>query len=151
VRYRLRSSEGRITAGSGVTKNDVTVNERFPVYVYRDAHFAAAGDTVVTAAPLDLVVSVYGGGGIRGEAGLTAAFNGSILFKNDDTGQYYLGIWGARSASRFRGALRRSGAELEIRREPPPARMAGFQTRHKGSRPLKHIQRVETPPDDETR
>jgi hypothetical protein len=49
-----------------------------PVYVFREPRFAPAGDTVVCAAPLDLVVSVYGGGGLKGEGGLSAAFGGAI-------------------------------------------------------------------------
>lgn len=39
-----------------------------PVYVFRDRSFAPAGDTVVCAAPRDLVVSVYGGGALMERA-----------------------------------------------------------------------------------
>jgi hypothetical protein len=46
------------------------MSQRFPVYIFRDSHFASAGDTVVTLAPIDLVVSVFGGGGLKGEGGL---------------------------------------------------------------------------------
>ncbi len=99
-----------------------------PVYLFRDSHFAPAGDTVVCAAPLDVVVSVYGGGGLKGEGGLAAAFSGAAFFRNDETGLCFLGVWGSRNASRFRSALRRSGSRLEIVRERPPARLAWFQT-----------------------
>jgi hypothetical protein len=109
------------------------MSERFPVYVFRDGHFAPARDTFVSAAPLDLVVSVYGGGGIKGEGGLAAVFGGAAVFKNEESGLYYLGVWGARNASRFRTALRASGVILDIVREPPPARLIFFETR--GRRP----------------
>ena len=98
------------------------------VYVFRERRFAPAGDTVVCAAPLDLVVSVYGGGGLKGEGGLAAAFGGAAFFRNEETGFSYLGVWGARNASRFRNALRRR-ATLEIVRDSPPARLVWFETR----------------------
>jgi hypothetical protein len=50
-----------------------------PLYVFRGGPFSPAGNTVVTAAPLDVVVSLYGGGGMKGEAGLEAAFGGGLL------------------------------------------------------------------------
>ena len=65
--------------------------------------------------------------------GLAAAFGGAALFRNDETGATYLGVWGARNASRFRTALRRSGAALDLIREHPPARLILFTT-SKGSR-----------------
>jgi len=113
------------------------MGERYPVYVFRDKHFAPAGDTVVIAATRDLVVSVYGGGGHNGEGGLSAAFGGAAVFTNDNEGLSYLGVWGARNASRFRAALRRSGAVLDIVREPPPGRLVFIETRNmrpRGSR-----------------
>ena len=104
------------------------MNDRIPVYVFRDGHFAPGRDTVMTAAPLDFVVSVYGGGGLKGEAGLEAVFGGSAFFRNDETGSCYLAIWGARNASHFRSRLRQSGRTLEIVREPPVARLAWWNT-----------------------
>jgi hypothetical protein len=99
------------------------VSEPYPVYLFRDGHFAPAGDTVVSAAPLELVVAVYGDGGLVGEAGLAAAFGGCTYFRNDENGSSYLAIWGARKASRFRSVLRRSGAKMEILHRAPPARL----------------------------
>jgi hypothetical protein len=98
------------------------------VYVFRDPRFAPAGDTVVCAAPVDLVVSVYGGGGLNGEEGLSAAFGGAAFFRNAKTGSSFLGVWGARKASRFRSALRQR-AVLNIVDAPPPARLAWFRTK----------------------
>jgi hypothetical protein len=34
------------------------MEQPYPVYVYRDPNFAPAGDTVVAAAPLEIVVAV---------------------------------------------------------------------------------------------
>jgi hypothetical protein len=83
------------------------------------------------AASLDLVVSIYGGGGVKGEGGLSAAFGGAAFFRDEETGVSFLGVWGARNASRFRSALRRRAA-LSIIRDAPPARLVWFGT--KGSR-----------------
>jgi hypothetical protein len=112
------------------------MGERFPVYVFRAKHFAPAGNTVASAAPLRLVVSVYGGGGTKEMGGLAAAFGGGAFFRNDETGACYLGVWGARNASRFRTALRRSGVALDLVRDHPPARLIFCETR-KGGRPVR--------------
>lgn len=103
--------------------------QRSSVYVFRSAGFAPAADTLVSVAPFDLVVSVYGGGGLKGEGALADAFNGVAFFRNDDTGEGYLGVWGRRNASRFRRALREAGVDLDIIREPPRARLVGVETR----------------------
>ena len=102
-----------------------------PVYVFRSSDFARAGDTVVCAAPFDHVVSIYGGGGVKGVGGLSAAFGGAAMFKDEATGACFLGVWGARNASRFRSALRASGAVINIIRESPPARMIFFEKNYK--------------------
>jgi hypothetical protein len=104
------------------------VNKRFQVYVFRDGRFARGGSTVVSAAPHELVTSVYGGGGLVGEGNLAAVFGGCAYFRNDETGLSYLGIWGARKASKFRSSLCRSGASVELIPEPPPARLLWFKT-----------------------
>jgi hypothetical protein len=110
------------------------MSQRFPIHIFRDGRFSRAGDTVVTLAPLDLVVSVFGGGGgLKGEQGLEDAFGGVVFFRNDETGMSYLGVWGRRKASRCRGALRRSGAQLDLQWEPPPARLI-FWSRGRPSR-----------------
>ena len=108
------------------------MNPRPSIYVFRDPHFAPAGDTIVSAAPLDLVVSVYGGGGLIGESGLSTAFGGAALFRNDETGECYLGVWGERNASRFRSALQ-AATDLTIAHEAPRARLVWFQ--HGNARP----------------
>jgi hypothetical protein len=103
------------------------VNKPVQVYVFRDSRFRG-GNTVVSAAPHELVVSVYGGGGLVGEGNLAVAFGGCAYFRNEETGLTYLGIWGARKAAKFRTSLGKSGASIELIPEPPPARLVWFQT-----------------------
>jgi len=86
----------------------------------------------VTAAPIDLVVSVFGGGGMKGEQGLEAAFGGSAYYRNEATGEAYLAVWGARNGSRFRRLLRESGAILQIVSGEPPARLIWQNSSQKG-------------------
>ena len=94
-----------------------------PVYVFRSAGFAPSGDTVVSVAPLDCVVAVYGSGGAIGEGGLSSAFGGVAVFKNDASGDCFVGVWGARNASRFRSELR-AHMQITIHKEAPDARLS---------------------------
>jgi hypothetical protein len=103
------------------------MSDHFRVYKFCDCvHFARRGRTWVSVAPLNLVDSVYGGENVKGEAGLVAEFGGAVLYGNDGTGSRYLGVWGARKASRFRGELRRSGVLLDVIHMHPPARLIRF-------------------------
>jgi hypothetical protein len=113
------------------------MGERSSVYVFRSAGLAPNGDTVVSAAPLDLVVSVYGGGGLHGAEGLERTFGGAAFFRNEQTGDSYLGVWGARNASRFRAAIRATGANLEVVNRSPTARLVWWSTM--GSRPKRQV------------
>jgi hypothetical protein len=97
--------------------------ERLPVHLFRAMHPSAHRSMLACAAPIDLVISVYGGDGIGGKDGLMAAFGGVGVFKNDDTGQRFLSVWGPRKAEIFLAALRASGADIEVVRRPPPARL----------------------------
>ncbi len=98
--------------------------------------FAPRGDTVVSVAQRDAVVAVYCGGGVLEGDGLNKAFGGSCAFRNDDTGAWFIGVWGERNASRFRNGLRAGGLVLEILRERPPARLAGSSAA--GIRPARY-------------
>ena len=106
------------------------MTNRIQVYVFR------AGDTWVTAAPVEAVVAIYGGGGLKQTAGLSAAFRGcavygrSLLFGR----ARYLGIWGERKASRFRQSFRNAGMEVEIVKSPPPGRLLLWLTMNKPRR-----------------
>lgn len=98
-----------------------------PVYLFKSPAFAPAGDTVVSLAPMDQVVSVYGGGGVWGEGGLSSAFGGAAVFKNDASGERFAGVWGARNAARFRRELQ-THIPINIRKEAPGARLVFFIT-----------------------
>jgi hypothetical protein len=103
------------------------------VYIFRHAAFSSAGDTIVCAAPRDLVISTYRRDGINGAGGLVTAFSGAALFRNEEAGSSYLGVWGKRNASRFRTALR-AHAELNLIYAAPPARLVWYETRN--ARPI---------------
>lgn len=94
-----------------------------PVYLFRSSGFATSGDTVVSVAPLDRVVAVYGSGGVVGEGGLSSSFGGAAIFKNDVSGACFIGVWGARNASRFRSELR-AHMQIDVIKEAPDARLA---------------------------
>jgi len=104
-----------------------------PIYVFRSDRFASSGDTVVSVAPQEYVASVYGAGGALGEDGLSSAFGGSVIFKNDQTGERFVGVWGARNASRFRSDIRAQMLVVIHKREPN-ARLYVWNTKKKRSR-----------------
>jgi hypothetical protein len=114
-----------------LNRSTESVTDRITLYVFRDSHFAPAGNTVVSAAPLDAVVKVYGGGGIRQTGGLSSAFGGAAVYRDDSTGEYCLGVWGARKAAKFCNALRQLGWEIEVVNTPPPGRLAWYETKEK--------------------
>jgi len=89
-------------------------------------------------APANAVVAVYGGGGIYDSDGLNDAFGGSVVYRDPDTSSFFLGVWGARNASRFRNVFRQRGMTVEILREPPPAAIAVYGTK-RGARPNREI------------
>ena len=100
------------------------MNDRIRVYVFHDEeHFVRGSCVTVSAAPLDAVVSFFGCGGLKGEGSLLKAFGKAAFFRDDTTGDCYLGVWGSRSASQFRGTIRRAGISIEITNTPPPARL----------------------------
>ncbi|MCC6983551.1 MAG: hypothetical protein IT535_09805 [Bauldia sp.] len=99
------------------------------VYVFRGIWGNVLDNAVVSAAPADLVVTVYGGGGLFGEGGLADAFDGCATYINDETGERYFAVWGRRNASRFRAMLRHSFPGLETRWTRPLARLVSSETR----------------------
>src|SRR4051794_24698915 len=108
-------------------RKGVSMADPIPIYVFHGLR-GAADPAVASAAPLDLAISVFGGGGLHGEGGVSSVFGGSAFFRNAETGQAYLGVWGARKASRFRRMLRESGAVVQIVRKRPPARLIHWST-----------------------
>lgn len=101
----------------------MTATRPTPVYLFRDQSFSGGGDTVVCVAAREVVVSVFGSGGPFDSAGLAAEFEGCAVFRDDASEQVFLGVWGARKASRFRSRLRADGVPCQIRHERPPGRL----------------------------
>jgi hypothetical protein len=97
-------------------------NSPCPAFLFRSAGFAPSGDTVISVAPLEAVMSVYGNGGVVGEGGLSSAFGGAAVFKNEATRECFIGVWGARNASRFRRELQ-DQMEIRVVKEAPDARL----------------------------
>ena len=92
------------------------------IYLFSSDRVVPGSSTSVCAAPTDLVVPAYGGDGHLEQEGVRRAFSGNAFYRNDETGETFLAVWGARNASRFRTALRRK-TTIMLLREPPPARL----------------------------
>ena len=71
--------------------------------------------TVACAASREAVVAAFGS-----EAQFERYFGGSMSFGLPSSPDY-LGVWGARNASRFRRILREAGFDFEVHVSPPPA------------------------------
>ncbi|MGV3552480.1 hypothetical protein [Rhizobium sp.] len=102
-------------------------SEAVTVHIFRHAAFAPAGDTLVTVAPVACATIAYGA------AGLADAFGGSALFENRNSGEKWVGVWGARNGARFRRRLRQFFT-LSVEKSAPDARLALYTTR-RGNRP----------------
>jgi hypothetical protein len=57
-------------------------------------------------------------------------FHGYVLYAADD-GTEFIGVWGARNASRFRRLLRDRGCSLDLVLSSPPARLKRWMTHGK--------------------
>ena len=71
--------------------------------------------TVACAAPREAVVAAFGN-----EAEFERYFGGSMSFGLPSSPDY-LGVWGARNASRFRRILRQARFDFEVHESPPSA------------------------------
>jgi hypothetical protein len=127
----LRNRRIPLLAPLTARRYQVRMDRQSSVYLFRDRHFAPACDTVVSAAPLTVVVNVYGGGGLKGEGALTEAFGGSAIFRNDETGDLYFGVWGARNASRFRRTLQEAVKGIDVVNGQPPGRLVWWHTQRR--------------------
>ena len=92
------------------------------IHVFRSAGFAPSGNTVVSIAPVEKVVAVYGGGGAFEADGLRAAFGGAAVFRHEGTGALLTGVWGTRNAARFRREMR-ARMPVVLHREAPDVRL----------------------------
>jgi len=98
------------------------MNPPLTVYVFHDR----------MALRVNAVVCVGGREEIEEALGLDQLeeiFEGEVVYRNDSIKKDYVGVWGARNASRLRRLLRDQGAALLIRRTPPPdTRLLSFST-----------------------
>lgn len=94
------------------------------IYVFRDPLTTRTNNTVVAVAAYTDVVACFG------PDGLNAGFGGHVVFRNDATGDKYLGVWGARNASRFRTAMRGHYASVVVHEGRPPARLSVVHKQH---------------------
>ena len=76
----------------------------------------------------------HGWPGRGGSSSFLRRLRKGAFYWNKDTGETYLGVWGARNASRFRTSLRRAGFDVAIIHEIPPARL--IYTCANGRRPM---------------
>ena len=94
-----------------------TLNRRegtfLDVYAFRSSAFARNGDSVVCIGARDQLECLLGTGT------LSATFFGYALYQDPNKTEY-IGVWGARNASKFRRLLRERGVQVIIHREPPP-------------------------------
>lgn len=92
------------------------------VYAFRSCAFARNGDSVVCIGARKQLESLLGAGM------LSATFFGYALYRDPNETEY-IGVWGARNASKLRRLLRECGAQVIIHRESPPeVRLHHFAT-----------------------
>jgi hypothetical protein len=118
------------------------IEEAQKVYVFRKAVDPTSKGTEITIARADAVVSCFGGNGIFNSNGLSALFDGCICYKDERTGDKYLGVWGVRKCAKFRNLMRKHFSSIEISREIPPFREIFSST--KNSKPSKKMRRNST-------
>lgn len=94
----------------------------FDVYVFRSGAFARNCDSVVCIGARKQLE------GLLGIGMLSVTFFGYALCR-DPTETEYIGVWGARNASKLRRRLRERGAQVTIHRKlPPEVRLHHFTT-----------------------
>ena len=96
------------------------------IYNYRDRLLHRGQQTSVVAQGKREFVERF----IR-RAEFGSLFGGYILSRDSRSEQEYLGVWGARKASRFRSLLRERGASFSIERyDTPPFRPKVISVSH---------------------
>ena len=61
-------------------------------------------------------------------AEIDSCFFGHILYA-DEVGKRYVGVWGKRTAAKFRKTLQERGANFKVHASQPPARLIRFATK----------------------
>ena len=92
------------------------------VFLFRSDRFARNGDSVVCAGRREAIEALLVTGALE------ALFLGFAEY-GDARGERFLGVWGARNASRLRRLLRERGAHLAVHHAQPPARLRLWETR----------------------
>ena len=82
------------------------------VYLFLDVNPRTAGQTRVCLAEKQSLEAALG------DQGVQRLFHGGIVYVKK-IGQTYLGVWGARNASRLRRLLRERGSEVTVQRVRP--------------------------------
>ena len=117
----VRAADWNVAAEDDIIRD---MDTRLTTYLFRDGHFASSGDTVVCVADRAAVEAALG----RGQ--LEALFQGGAVYTDVAIKLDYIGVWGARNASRLRRFLRERGFEIVIDRgRPPNARLRYFMHR----------------------
>jgi hypothetical protein len=99
------------------------------IYTFRSGPFGS-GDMLVTVAPMEQVIAVFGDGGLFGEGGLSMAFNRVAIFRSKNAREVYFGVWGLKRATRFRAALEQR-FELEAVEGAPSAHLTYWADRNR--------------------
>jgi hypothetical protein len=114
---------------------------RSKIYVFRDDRFAFGSDSWVSTAQLEAVAAVFCPSApkdalrrdlirlaVEGPGGLAEHFGVAAVFRVPGTDGFYVGVWGARKASRFRSAFRKAGMETWLIKAPNPGKLAWTYT-----------------------
>ena len=103
-------------------------DEVVKVYRFQAPQFSSGGAEVNLAKVAD-VIDCFGGGGVKNADGLSPIFQGFAAYKDEVSGQEYLGVWGVRNCSKYRRLLREYFGKLEIVNEKPECRLTVYSSR----------------------
>jgi hypothetical protein len=121
LRFARALASWNVAAEAGIMGDMAT---RLTTYLFRDGHFAPSGDTVVCIGDRVTIEAALD----RGQ--LEALFQGGAVYTDDMMKLDYIGVWGARNASRLRRFLRERELEIVIvRQRPPNVRLRYFTRR----------------------
>jgi hypothetical protein len=98
------------------------MNPPLTVHVFQD-RIALRVNTVICVGEREEIEEALGLGQLE------EIFEGKIVYRNDSIKKDYVGVWGARNASRLRRLLRGQGVALLIQRtRPPDTRLLSLST-----------------------
>ena len=98
------------------------MNPPLTVHVFQD-RIALRVNAVICVGEREEIEEALGLGQLK------EIFEGEVVYRNDSIKKDYVGVWGARNASRLRRLLRDQGVALLIQRtRPPDTRLLSFST-----------------------